>query len=95
MNISTVANNLRATIAGKEKALALYESRKDIPRAPDNQVVMIATIEFLKINIAELKCILKDVEACCEESVYNSWAANPDRSGGSFTAEEINNQGWK
>jgi hypothetical protein len=56
---------------------------------------MIATIEFLKINIAELNRILKDVEACCEESVYNSWAANPDRSGGSFTAEEINNQGWK
>jgi len=64
MNIQTVAQNLRNTIAGKEEALALYESRRDIPRATGDQMAIIATIEFLKINIAELKRILQDVEQC-------------------------------
>ena len=64
MNLSTVITNLRNTIAGKEEALALYESRRDIPRATGDQMAIIATIEFLKINIAELKRILQDVEQC-------------------------------
>ena len=64
MNLQTVITNLRNTIAGKEEALALYESRRDIPRATGDQMAIIATIEFLKINIAELKRILQDVEQC-------------------------------
>ena len=64
MNIQTVAQNLRNTIAGKEEALAVYESRKDIPRALGDQMAIVATIEFLKINVNELKKILADVEQC-------------------------------
>lgn len=64
MSLQTVITNLRRTIAGKEEALALYESRRDIPRATGDQMAIIATIEFLKINIAELKRILQDVEQC-------------------------------
>ena len=87
MTIQTVANNLRNTIAGKEN----YLSQIYIDCKPGTHAIE----KMLEVNIDELKRILKDVEACCKESVYNSWAANPDRSGGSFTAEEINNQGWK
>lgn len=97
MNIQTVALNLRNTIAGKEEALALYESRKDIPREAGSQIAMIATIEFLKLNIAELKRILQDVEKCCEQASDESWITNPDRmGGGGWTAEELDpNRGWK
>ena len=67
MNIQTVAQNLRNTIAGKEKMVSQLESRRNIPRAPGDQMAMIATIEFLQINIDELKRILQDVELCVEE----------------------------
>ena len=90
MNLQTVITNLKNTIAGKEDALALYESRRDIPRAPGDQMAIVATIEFLKVNIAELKRILADVEKCVEKDVEQSWRDNPDRSGGQFTDEEIN-----
>ena len=80
MNIQTVADNLRNTIAGKEELLALCpETEKNINiRA------------FLKVNIDELKRILQDVEQCCEQATLDSWTRNPDRSGGQFTEEEIN-----
>jgi len=54
MNIQTVAENLRNTIAGKEELLALCpETEKNINiRA------------FLKVNIDELRRILQDVEQC-------------------------------
>jgi hypothetical protein len=67
VNIQTVATNLRNTITGKEIALAnLYP---DNPRSANfmdeaEASVRKATIEFLKINIAELKRILVDVELC-------------------------------
>lgn len=64
MNLQTVITNLKQTIAGKEEALALFESRRDIPRAPGDQMAIVASIEFLKINIDELKRILQDVEQC-------------------------------
>ena len=96
MNIQTVAQNLRKTIAGKEEALALYESRRDIPRATGHQMAIIATIEFLKINIDELKKILADVEQCVEKDVEQSWRDSPDRSGGQFTQDEIDNaSAWR
>ena len=85
MNIHTVAENLRNTIAGKEKYLA------DLRKKGHDQTGVATTVaEFLEININELKVILFDVEKCCEKVTQDSWALNPDRSGGAFTDEEIN-----
>lgn len=89
MNIQTVALNLRKTISGKEKYRA--EMREDIVKY--NQTENPAVAKFLDINIAELKRILQDVEQCCEKATADSWAANPDQSGGQFTQEEIDNHG--
>ncbi len=70
MNIQTVAENLRNTIAGKEKALAEYqEARKLATMAED--AALFATQEFLKVNIDELKRILQDVEQCIPTPVNN------------------------
>ena len=71
MNLSTVITNLKNTIAGKEKYLNDQWNKmafgdpswqSDIGK----QMAMQATIEFLKINIDELKRILADVEKCEE-----------------------------
>ena len=95
MNIQTVSQNLRNTIAGKEQMLAelvernahgWFNSTKEI-------VSTRATIEFLTINIDELKRILADVESCVAKDVEQSWRDNPDRSGGQFTRDEIDNAG--
>ena len=67
MNISTVADNLRNTIAGKEGYLkALTDSRKayDSRWEPLKAAVNESTIKFLEVNIDELKRILQDVEQC-------------------------------
>ena len=82
MNIQTVAQNLKNTIAGKEEMLTMLNSRRVI----DN-----VAIKFLTINIDELKRILQDVESCVAKDVEQSWRDNPDRSGGQFTQEEIDN----
>jgi hypothetical protein len=94
MNIQTVANNLRATIAGKEKMLAEFESTT--LRSGANLEAVFATKEFLKINIAELNRILDDLVECQVKGVEQSWRDNPDRSGGQFTEDEIDNAGaWR
>jgi hypothetical protein len=54
MNIQTVAQNLRNTIAGKEMLLEEYRTQRPHSVAR----------EMLQINIAELKRILEDVEQC-------------------------------
>ena len=86
MNLSTVAANLRNTIAGKEKMLNDQWNKMafgdpswqgDIGK----QMAIQATIEFLKINIDELKRILADVEKCCENATAQSWIG-VDRQGG-------------
>ena len=86
MNIHTVAANLRNTIAGKEKMLNDQWNKMafgdpswqgDIGK----QMAIQATIEFLKINIDELKRILADVEKCCENATAQSWIG-VDRQGG-------------
>jgi hypothetical protein len=96
MNIHTVRDNLKNTIAGKEKMLKDIKFnmafgdgswQSDIGK----QMALHATIEFLEINIDELKRILKDVEGCVAKDVEQSWRDNPDRSGGQFTQEEIDN----
>ena len=58
MNIQTVAENLRNTIAGKEYMLSNLNSRRVIDKV---------AIKYLEINIDELKRILQDVEQCIEK----------------------------
>jgi hypothetical protein len=77
MNINTVADNLRTTIAGKEAYLA--KLREDIVKY--DQVVGYATAKFLEVNINELKVILHDVEQCAEQFNLMSWEINPERMG--------------
>ena len=82
MNIQTVAANLRNTIAGKQAMLdSLIASNK-----PGYEIIK----TWLEDNIGELERILADVEACAVEA---SWRNNPDRSGGQFTQDEIDNHG--
>ena len=86
MNIQTVAENLRNTIAGKEQLLATYT---DPSLFACHRLVKEAMIQFLEVNINELRRILADVEVCCENATQDSWALNPDRSGGQFTQDEL------
>ena len=65
MNIYQVRDNLKNTIAGKEKYLA--ECNDALDKGITSTGVHIAvntTREFLEINIDELKRILADVEQC-------------------------------
>ena len=93
MNIYTVRDNLKNTIAGKEQLLEEYKKasliavRNDTP----DRVTIGAMAGFLSTNIDELKRILADVEKCCEKATYDSWKENPDRMGGQFTQDEIDN----
>ena len=93
MNIHTVAENLRKTIAGKEKYLAELNKVNAMSVPSGEALALSATYKFLEININELKVILFDVEKCCEKATADSWALNPDRSGGAFTDEEIGRSG--
>ena len=91
MNIQTVVQNLKDTIAGKEKYLSeVYEAR-ELNKGSD--IASYAVAEFLEINIDELKKILADVEQCVRLQVEASWVSSPDRSGGQFTQDEIDNSG--
>ena len=74
MNIYTVRDNLKNTIAGKE----VYRERL-LNEEPSlaNSVMC----EMLRINIDELKVILFDVEKCSEEWNLMSWQVNPERMG--------------
>jgi hypothetical protein len=83
MNIQTVAENLRVTIAGKEQMLALYKEKLEIgnyfkQEIKVNQTPEKITIKFLETNIDELKRILEDVEQCepslpGEGNNYEKW----------------------
>ena len=91
MNLQTIITNLQNTIAGKEMLLVTYENPSVGRHDVGSRMAMTATIEFLKVNIDELKRILADVEKCVEKDVEQSWRDNPDRSGGQFTQDEIDN----
>ena len=92
MNIQTVRDNLRNTIAGKEKYLAQVDSALAGGLASSQlRIALSTTQEFLSINIDELRRILQDVEQCCEKATLDSWRENPDRMGGQFTQDEIDN----
>jgi len=64
MNIQTVADNLRNTIAGKEQLLTSVQEKAKLKLGNIDAYVTGATIGFLEVNIDELKRILKDVEQC-------------------------------
>jgi hypothetical protein len=66
MNIQIVAENLRNTIAGKERLYQSYCSDKDYASMAEVFVIN-AKLEFIQINIDELKRILQDVEQCIDE----------------------------
>jgi len=99
MNLQTVITNLRRTIAGKEMMLKEYNKAVNISVDPldvGERMAITATVEFLEINIDELKRILADVEKCVEKDVEQSWRDNPDRMGGQFTQDEIDNaSAWR
>lgn len=92
MNLQTVINNLRNTIADKERLYQSYCSDKDYASMAEVFVIN-AKLEFIQINIDELKRILQDVEQCVAKDVEQSWRDNPDRMGGQFTEDEIDNHG--
>ena len=95
MNISTVAENLRNTIAGKVKHQVELEYALTLATTGE-RMALIATLEYLKVNIDELKRILADVEQCVAKDVEQSWRDNPDRMGGQFTQDEIDNaEAWR
>ena len=79
--IYQVRDNLIRTIEGKERLLSQLESRRNIPRAAGDQMAMVATIEFLTINLTELRTILKDIAECCTKATEASWIG-VDRQGG-------------
>ena len=67
MNIETIRDNLIKTIEGKEKALPQFEHVANSTGA--TAMAARASAEFLKINIAELKRILYDIQCVCEMDV--------------------------
>ncbi len=92
VTIYHVRDNLKNTIAGKEELLAVFTKPENYDWLPQpDKTARDAVNAFLKVNIDELKRILKDVEQCIEKDVYNSWRDNPDRMGGQFTQDEIDN----
>ena len=99
MNIQTVAQNLRNTIAGKERYLAECNKALNVqvdPLDAGEKMAITATVEFLEINIAELNRILDDIVECSVKGIEQSWRDNPDRMGGQFTQDEIDNaSAWR
>ena len=68
MNIQTVAENLRNTIANKENyLLGIQKERTFVGLRDGEDIALKAVADFLIININELKRILLDVEQCIEE----------------------------
>jgi hypothetical protein len=72
MNIQTVRDNLRNTIAGKEKyrdeVRKMLNDHGNYLTVREKELQM-QTESFLVVNIGELKRILQDVEQCIEETV--------------------------
>jgi hypothetical protein len=98
MNIHTVAENLRKTIAGKENMLlAVQQERTFVGLRDGEDIALKTTAQFLQINIGELKRILEDVEQCVKQASDHSWMINQDRmGGGGYSADELDpNRGWK
>jgi hypothetical protein len=69
MNIQTVAENLRNTIAGKEKYLAKWQEFHPVESSDRSHKATM--VSMLELNIGELKRILQDVEQCIPKSEYS------------------------
>lgn len=83
--IYNIRNNLLQIIAGKEQLLNDYNKAVNLSIDPldvGKWMAATATIEYLKINIAELKRILQDVEVCCEQASARAWQGYLDRQAG-------------
>ena len=74
MNIHTVAQNLRNTIAGKESLLEEYKKASMIAVRNDtpDRATIGAMAGFLSVNIDELRKILADVEVCCKKATKST-----------------------
>lgn len=73
MNIQTVADNLRKTIAGKEEYLSAIQKERTFVGLRDGEdIALRTTAQFLAINIDELKRILADMEQCTEDMYYGA-----------------------
>ena len=68
MNIYTVRDNLKNTIAGKEDHLADLRYQSTL-MARTEEIATKATIKFLEVNSDELRRILQDVESCVAKDV--------------------------
>jgi len=68
MNIQTVAQNLRNTIAGKEKYLSEVYEQREVSKGDD--IVSFVTAQMLEFNIDELRRILQDIEQCKPEVIH-------------------------
>jgi hypothetical protein len=92
MNLTTLQNNLRATIKGKEELLATYN---DPSFSATHRLVKEAMIQYLEVNIDELKRILTDVELCINDAAARSWDGCVDRMSGAFDDDELRGRdGW-
>jgi hypothetical protein len=69
MNIQTVAENLRNTIAGKEAYLSEWNNANITETA--DRIHRATIVGMLKVNIDELKRILQDVEQCIPQTEYS------------------------
>lgn len=93
MNIYTVRDNLKNTIAGKEKYLSECNNADLIETA--DRIHRATIVGMLKVNIGELKRILQDVEQCVKQASDDSWITNPDRMGGASTPEDFDQYKWR
>lgn len=71
MNIHRVAENLKNTISGKERYLAQLREHFEAGKDPNlgSRLATNGVIQFLEINIKELKQILADVEICQQKAI--------------------------
>lgn len=80
--VYTIRDNLKNTIRVKEDLLQEYrEESRDFSNSSGALLAIGAAINFLEVNIAELKTILADVEIACNNETDRSWA-NDDRQMG-------------
>ena len=89
--IYTVRDNLKKTIEGKEGYLKVLDAALKEELEFNERIVISTTAKFLEVNLTELRNILEHVEVCCKSATDQSWIDNPDRMGGQYTQDEIDN----
>ena len=82
MNIQTVRDNLRNTIAGKEQLLEEYQAiLTETCHGPVTRAGYAGGVQMLEINIGELKRILQDVEQLVPYREADAGAYGPEYQG--------------